>query len=124
MYFFDNEVVEIAKRVQPSARGEKEITSVINNYLQRGKLKVEIAGRGLAWLDTGTHESLLEASNFVEAVQKRQGLYIACIEEIAFRRGYISQEQLLNLAQPLMKTEYGKYLVEIASQPQDKQLTN
>jgi glucose-1-phosphate thymidylyltransferase len=114
LYFFDNEVVEIANKVQPSLRGEKEITSVIDNYLKRGKLKVEIMGRGLAWLDTGTHESLLDASNFVEAIQKRQGLYVACIEEIAFRRGYITQEQLIELAQPLLKTEYGKYLVEVA----------
>lgn len=116
LYFFDNEVIEIAKSIQPSARGEKEITSVIDNYLQRKKLKVEIMGRGLAWLDTGTHESLLEASNFVEVIQKRQGLYVACIEEIAYRRGYISQEQLLSLAQPLLKTEYGKYLVDVANQ--------
>lgn len=123
LYFFDNEVVEIAKRVQLSERGEKEITSVIDVYLQRGKLKVEVMGRGLAWLDTGTHESLLEASNFVEAIQKRQGLYIACIEEIAYRRGDISQEQLLGLAHPLLKTEYGKYLVEISNQPQVKSLT-
>ncbi|WP_018394778.1 glucose-1-phosphate thymidylyltransferase RfbA [Bacillus sp. 37MA] len=123
LYFFDNHVVEIARNVQPSARGEKEITSVIDHYLKAGKLKVSIQGRGLAWLDTGTHESLLDASNFVEAIQKRQGLYIACIEEIAFRRGYISQEQILGLAQPLMKTEYGKYLMEIALQPQDKVLT-
>jgi glucose-1-phosphate thymidylyltransferase len=120
LYFFDNEVVEIAKNVQPSERGEKEITSVIDNYLQRGKLKVEIMGRGLAWLDTGTHESLLEASNFVEVIQKRQGLYVACIEEISYRRGYISQEQLLSLAQPLLKTEYGKYLVDVSNQPQEK----
>jgi glucose-1-phosphate thymidylyltransferase len=120
LYFFDNDVVRIAKNVQPSARGEKEITSVIDDYLQRGKLKVEIMGRGLAWLDTGTHESLLEASNFVEVIQKRQGLYIACIEEIAYRRGYISQQQLLNLAEPLLKTEYGKYLVDVANQPQDR----
>ncbi|WP_223592369.1 glucose-1-phosphate thymidylyltransferase RfbA [Neobacillus bataviensis] len=114
LYFFDNEVVQIAKNVSPSARGEVEITSVIDEYLKRRKLKVAVMGRGLAWLDTGTHESLLDASNFVEAIQKRQGLFIACIEEIAFRRGYITKEQLLNLAQPLTKTDYGKYLVEVA----------
>lgn len=114
LYFFDNEVIKIAKNVKPSARGEVEITSVINEYLKRKSLKVELMGRGLAWLDTGTHESLLEASNFVEAIQKRQGLYIACIEEIAFRRGYITREQLLELAQPLIKTDYGKYLVEVS----------
>ena len=118
LYFFDNKVVNIAKRVKPSARGEKEITCVINEYLQRGELKVEIMGRGLAWMDTGTHESLLEASNFVEAIQKRQGLYVSCIEEIAFRRDYISKEQLLMLAKPLMKTDYGKYLVEVAKSKQ------
>lgn len=114
LYFFDNRVVEFAKNVKPSARGEVEITSVINKYLQCGELKVEVMGRGLAWLDTGTHDSLLEASNFVEAIQKRQGLYVSCIEEIAFRRNYISSEQLLALAEPLMKTDYGKYLVEVA----------
>lgn len=114
LYFFDNQVVEFARLVKPSARGELEITSVLEEYLQRGNLKVELAGRGLAWLDTGTHESLLEASNFVEAIQKRQGLYIACIEEIAFRNGYINQEQLFELAKPLMRTDYGKYLLEIS----------
>lgn len=114
LYFFDNKVVDIAKNVKPSARGEVEITSIIDVYLQSGELKVELTGRGLAWLDTGTHESLLEASNFVEAIQKRQGLYIACIEEIAFRRGYITKTELLDLAEPLMKTEYGKYLVEVS----------
>ncbi|WP_040978352.1 glucose-1-phosphate thymidylyltransferase RfbA [Oceanobacillus jeddahense] len=113
LYFFDNNVVEIAKKVEPSARGEKEITSIIENYMEQKKLKVNIAGRGLAWLDTGTHESLLEASNFVEAVQKRQGLFISCIEEIAYRKGYINQEQLKELAEPLIKTDYGKYLMEI-----------
>ena len=114
LYFFDNKVINIAKSVKPSERGEVEITSVINEYLQRGELKVKLTGRGLAWLDTGTHESLLEASNFVEAIQKRQGLYIACIEEIAFRKGYITKQQLVELAKPLMKTAYGKYLMEVS----------
>jgi len=114
LYFFDNQVVEFAKNVRPSARGEIEITSVLEEYLRRGQLKVELTGRGLAWLDTGTHESLLEASNFVEAIQKRQGLYIACIEEIAYRKGYITKQQLAELTEPLMKTDYGKYLMEIA----------
>lgn len=115
LYFFDNKVIKIAKKVIPSSRGEIEITSIINEYLQLGKLKVKIMGRGLAWLDTGTHESLLEASNFVEAIQNRQGLYVSCIEEIAYRRNYISKEQLLQLAEPLMKTNYGKYLVDVAN---------
>ena len=115
LYFFDNDVVEIAKTVEPSPRGEKEITSVIDVYLKRGELKVQQAGRGLAWLDTGTHESLLEASNFVEAIQKRQGLYVACIEEIAYRKGYITSHQLRDLAEPLMKTSYGEYLLDIAN---------
>ena len=114
LYFFDNKVIKIAKDVKPSSRGEIEITSIINEYLQLGELKVKILGRGLAWLDTGTHESLLEASNFVEAIQNRQGLYVSCIEEIAFRRNYISKEQLLRLAEPLLKTNYGKYLVDVA----------
>lgn len=114
LYFFDNQVVEIAKSVKPSERGELEITSILEEYLNRGQLKVELTGRGLAWLDTGTHESLLEASNFVEAIQKRQGLYIACIEEIAFRKGYISRKQLEKLAEPLMKTDYGRYLMDVS----------
>lgn len=116
LYFFDNQVVEIAKNVKPSERGEKEITAVIDEYMRKGEVNVNIMGRGLAWLDTGTHEALLEASNFVEAIQKRQGLYVACIEEIAYRRGYISHAQLLELAEPLIKTNYGKYLVDIASE--------
>ncbi|MER2029104.1 MAG: glucose-1-phosphate thymidylyltransferase RfbA [Solibacillus sp.] len=114
LYFFDNKVVQFAKNVKPSARGELEITSLLEEYMQQGELMVELAGRGLAWLDTGTHESLLEASNFVEAIQKRQGLYIACIEEIAYRKGNITKQQLINLAEPLMKTDYGKYLMDIA----------
>ncbi|MCD8380032.1 MAG: glucose-1-phosphate thymidylyltransferase RfbA [Lachnospiraceae bacterium] len=115
LYFYDNDVVEIAKNVKPSARGEIEITSINNEYLRRGKLYVETMGRGFAWLDTGNHDALLDASDFVAAFQKRQGLYISCIEEIAFRRGFIDREQLLKLAEPLLKTNYGKYLVEVAN---------
>lgn len=114
LYFYDNEVVEIAKNVKPSRRGELEITSVNQEYLRRGKLKVNLMGRGMAWLDTGTHESLIQAANFVEAIQKRQGLYVACIEEIAYRKKFISKEQLLYLAKPLSKTNYGEYLCEVA----------
>ena len=115
LYFYDNDVVEIAKNVKPSARGEIEITSINNEYLRRGTLRVETMGRGFAWLDTGNHDSLLEAADFVAAFQKRQGLYISCIEEIAYKRGFITKEQLLALAQPLLKTDYGKYLVEVAN---------
>ena len=114
LYFYDNSVVEIAKKVKPSERGEKEITSVNDEYLKRGKLKVELLGRGMAWLDTGTHDGLLEASNFIETVQKRQSLYVACLEEIAFNFGYISEENLLELAEPLKKTDYGRYLIRLA----------
>ena len=115
LYFYDNRVVDIAANVKPSARGEIEITTVNNEYLSMGKLRVETMGRGFAWLDTGNHDSLLEASNFVATVQKRQGMYVSCIEEIAFRRGFIDKDQLLKLAEPLMKTNYGKYLVEVAN---------
>ncbi len=114
LYFYDNNVVEIAKNVKPSARGEIEITSVNNEYLRRGSLKVETLGRGFAWLDTGNHDMLLAAADFVSAFQKRQGLYISCIEEIAFKRGFIDEGQLRKLAEPLMKTEYGQYLIEVA----------
>lgn len=115
LYFYDNDVVEIAKNVKPSARGEIEITSINNEYLRRGTLMVETLGRGFAWLDTGNHDALLDAADFVAAVQKRQGMYISCIEEIAFRRGFIDREQLLKLAKPLLKTNYGKYLVDVAN---------
>lgn len=115
LYFYDNDVVEIAKNVKPSARGEIEITSINNEYLRRGDLMVETLGRGFAWLDTGNHDMLLDAADFVAAFQKRQGLYISCIEEIAYKRGFIDKEQLLKLAEPLMKTHYGQYLVDVAN---------
>ena len=115
LYFYDNDVVEIARNVKPSARGELEITAVNNAYLERGELHVELLGRGFAWLDTGSHDSLLDASNFVATFQKRQGLHVSCIEEIAYKRGFIDREQLLKLAEPLMKTEYGHYLVDVAN---------
>ena len=113
LYFYDNDVIEIAKNVKPSDRGEVEITSVNEEYLNRGKLKVELLGRGMAWLDTGTHEGLLEASNFIETIQKRQGLYIACLEEIAYLKGYIDDEELLKTAHELKKTDYGQYLFNL-----------
>ena len=115
LYFYDNDVVEIAKNVKPSARGEIEITSINNEYLRRGTLRVETLGRGFAWLDTGNHDALLDAADFVAAFQKRQGMYISCIEEIAYRRGFIDREQLLKLAEPLMKTAYGQYLTDVAN---------
>lgn len=116
LYFYDNDVIQIAKRIKPSARGELEITSINNEYLMQGRLKVELIGRGMAWLDTGTPRGILEASNFVEAIQTRQGLYVACIEEIAYRNGFIGRDQLLNIAKPLMKIQYGKYLSNIANE--------
>jgi glucose-1-phosphate thymidylyltransferase len=114
MYFYDNQAVEIAKRVKPSDRGELEITSVNEEYLKKGKLKVKLLGRGFAWFDAGTHDSFLEAGEFVATIEKRTGLMIGCIEEIAYRNGWISREELLKLAEPLKKTEYGKYLIEVA----------
>lgn len=116
LYFYDNQVLSIAKQIRPSKRGELEITEVNNRYLEQGALEVQLFGRGLAWLDTGSSEGLLEASNFVAAIQKRQGLYIACIEEIAYRMGYIDGHQLERLAQPLLKIDYGQYLMSIVKQ--------
>lgn len=114
LYFYDNNVIDIAKNIKPSARGELEITDVNMEYLKRGNLKVELLGRGMAWLDTGTHKGLLDAANFVEAIQTRQGLYVACIEEIAYANGFIDKNQLLKISEPLIKTEYGKYLIQLA----------
>ncbi|MCH1609419.1 MAG: glucose-1-phosphate thymidylyltransferase RfbA [Flavobacteriaceae bacterium] len=112
LYFYPNEVVEIAKNVKPSARGELEITAVNQAFLEQGKLQVKILGRGLAWLDTGTHESLIEAGQFIHTVEKRQGLKVACLEEIAYEKGWISKDQLIEMAQELSKTEYGQYLLD------------
>lgn len=116
LYFYDNRVIEIAKNIKPSPRGELEITDINQAYLELGSLNVELLGRGYAWLDTGTHESLLEASQFIETIEKRQTLKIACLEEIAFKMGYISKEKLLELAEPLKKNQYGQYLLKIANQ--------
>jgi glucose-1-phosphate thymidylyltransferase len=116
LYFYDNRVVEIAKNIKPSPRGELEITDINKAYLDMGELNVELLGRGFAWLDTGTHESLLEASQFIETVEKRQSLKIACLEEIAYKMGYITKDKLLELAEPLMKNQYGQYLVKVATQ--------
>lgn len=115
LYFYDNDVVEIAKTINPSPRGELEITDVNKVYLERGNLNVELLGRGFAWLDTGTHESLLEASMFIETIERRQSLKVACLEEIAYRKGYINKDQLLQLAQPLKKNNYGQYLIDLAN---------
>jgi len=116
LYFYPNNVVEIAKQIKPSPRGELEITTVNQKYLDLGDLKVELMGRGYAWLDTGTHESLLEASNFIQTIENRQGLKVACIEEIAYEMGYISKEKLIELAQPLKKNQYGQYLLRRANE--------
>lgn len=114
LYFYDNQVIEIAKNIKPSARGELEITEVNNQYLKKAALKVELLGRGMAWLDTGNHDALLEASNYVASIQKRQGLYISCLEEIAYKQGFIDMEQLLKLADSMKTTEYGRYLFDVA----------
>lgn len=116
LYFYDNKVVDLAKKIKPSPRGELEITDLNNLYLEAGELSVQLMGRGSAWLDTGTIDSLLDASNFISAIEKRQGLKICCPEEIAFRKGFISYEQLVELAQPLIKSGYGKYLIKIANE--------
>lgn len=116
LYFYDNDVVQISKNIQPSKRGELEITDVNTEYLRRGKLDVKLMGRGYAWLDTGTHDSMMEASNFIATVEKRQNLKVACLEEIAYRMGYIDKEQLVELAQPLKKNDYGKYLLRLAEE--------
>ena len=114
LYFYDKNIVDIAKGIKPSKRGELEITDVNIAYMNERKLKVDILGRGMAWLDTGTHDALLDAANFVAAIQKRQGLYVSCVEEIAYRKGFINKAQLLKLAEPLMKIEYGQYLIHVA----------
>lgn len=122
LYFFDNNVINIAKQVKPSARGELEITDILDAYLKQKRLSVELLGRGFAWLDTGTHESLLEASQFIEIIEKRQRLKVACLEEISYNKGYISTEKLMELAEPLRKSEYGQYLLNLVEMTRTKKL--
>ena len=122
LYFYNNSVIEKAKALKPSPRGELEITDLNKVYMEEGTLKVDLLGRGMAWLDTGTHQSMLKASNFVEAVQTTQGTFIACLEEIAYRQGWIDGERVMELAKPLMKTEYGKYLVDIVEEVESKKV--
>jgi glucose-1-phosphate thymidylyltransferase len=113
LYFYPNKVVDVAKHIKPSARGELEITTVNQDFLKNGKLKVQVFGRGFAWLDTGTHDSLAEASTFVEVIEKRQGLKVACLEGIAYRNGWISEERMREIAKPMLKNQYGKYLLKV-----------
>ena len=122
LYFYDNSVVEKAKKLKPSPRGELEITDLNKVYMEEGSLKVLLLGRGMAWLDTGTHESMLKASNFVEAVESTQGTYVACLEEISYRKGWISSLEVIELAKSLMKTGYGKYLMEIVEEVEIQKL--
>ena len=116
LYFYDNTVIKKAKMLKPSARGELEITDLNKAYMEEGTLKVELLGRGMAWLDTGTHASMLQASNFVEAIQNTQGIYVACLEEIAYRKGWITPEKVMEIAKSLIKTGYGKYLMEVVEE--------
>ena len=113
LYFYDNNVIDIAKNIKPSARGELEITSINNEYLKRGHLNVEILGRGFAWLDTGTYDSLMDAGQYVQTIEKRQGFSIACLEEISYNKGWLTREELFKAAQPLLKNSYGKYILSL-----------
>jgi|SRR5690625_2365768 len=122
LYFLDNKVVDIAKQVKPSARGELEITDILQEYIRKNQINVELLGRGFAWLDTGTHESLLEASQFIEIIEKRHRLKVACLEEIAYSRGYISTAKLLQLAEPLKKSEYGQYLIDLVEMKRNRKM--
>ncbi len=120
LYFYPNKVVDVAKHIKPSARGEFEITTVNQEFLQEGNLKVQVFGRGFAWLDTGTHDSLSEASNFVETIEKRQGLKIACLEGIAYRNGWISEERMREIAKPMLKNQYGQYLLKVIDEMKEE----